>query len=471
MLCCFFFTFVPFWSAAQTPSGGSDTAIPVEDVSGGSDTAIPVEDASGGSDAAIPVEDVSGGSDTAIPVEDASGGFDAALPAEGASGGSDAALSDGGEASAGPSVDGEAPLPDEDARPVAIMAFLGDDLAVSAELQGGVVGELQTLGGYRAGVISAEELPESLEFLPDTPPEPEFLGDSELALTGEYYVDMDNIQHFQLWLWNSDDGSLVATEEMIFEDMEEAQSYMPAIVNWLFARADVEAEKEERFVFERVIQQVEPEQAAAPLEAFSRRFFMGLRLGGSLSNLTVQGAGNYEGGASQWFGFEGAVMAEFRLFRFLSLQVEAVFVYDAFVAAKQVSIGGELIRSTDAFEVMFLMFPLYLKAPLALNGATMSPFLGAYFPMPLGQMNISPQEGNGEGGSYSYGIIPPLGISLGLDVGFPLGPGELVAGLRFDQNIGMSVAQDPNRMRFYRSRLGLSLGYQFLLWKQKQKDK
>jgi hypothetical protein len=94
--------------------------------------------------------------------------------------------------------------------------------------------------------------------------------------------------------------------------------------------------------------------------------------------------------------------------------------------------------------------------------------MGIYFLAVLGEMHITPGEGDVTGGSYAYGTIPPLGLSLGVDVGLPLGPGELVAGLRFDRNIGITIVNDPNRMQYYRNRIGLSVGYEFLIWSRKR---
>jgi hypothetical protein len=441
MLCCFYLTIAPFWGAAQTfyDEMGSDLSEEDAGMYDETDTGLSEEDA-GTYD-----ETGAGFSEEDAGTYDETG---AGLSEE------EVAGSDGDSAA----------FPLED-RLVALMTFVGDDLAISGELQGSVSSEIQILGGYTVQPISAEELPESLDFPPDEPPEPVYLGESELVLTGEYYVDMDDIQHLQMWLWRSESGSLVATEEMIFEDMEEAQSYVPAIVDWIFSRSLPEKTEEERTVFEKVVRSVE--EVAAPLPPYNRRFYLGLRAGGAFNSLTTQGSGNYEAGASQWFGGEGALMAEFRLFRFLSLQTEAVFIYDLFNAARQSQENGELVRSTDTFRTMFLMFPLHIKLLLEINSFTLSPFLGAYLIMPLGTMNISSDGETGDG-TYPYGIVPPLGMSLGFDVGFPLGAGELVTGLRVDQNVGLSSVQNINRMQYYRSQVTIFLGYKFLLWMQRR---
>jgi hypothetical protein len=356
-------------------------------------------------------------------------------------------------------------------RTVALMPFVGDDLSISAEFQEAVLIEIAALGGYTAQPIDIAALPEGMSFPPDQPPEPGYLGGTDLVMTGEYYIDTEETQHFQMWLWNSNDGSLVYTDEMVFEDMEEALTYLPAIVQWIFSRVAARIVETEKLTVEVVSKIEERERTAgeeAAQEPYNRRFYLGLRGNASLNTSAIQAAGTYEAGTSQWLNGEGAFTAEFRLFRFLSLQMEAAFVYDVFVAANRVQKGGVLIRTSDTFRSMFLMFPLFIKIPLEAGDFSLSPFIGIYYLVPLGKMNISPGEEDSDSGSYSYGTVPPIGVSMGVDVGLPLGPGEITAGLRFDRNIGTTAVEDPNRMQYYRNRFGLSLGYQFLIWAKKR---
>jgi hypothetical protein len=356
--------------------------------------------------------------------------------------------------------------------PVALMTFVGDDLSIGAEFQEDVIGEVQGLGGYIPQPVSAERVPESLDFPPDQPPEPVYLGDSQLVLTGEYYIDMDDLQHFQLWLWNSASGSLVYTDEMVFEDMSEAEGYLPPMVSWIFSHIPVEqritvaaasAEPVAAAVEETAIPD-EGEEESREKPSYNRRFFLGLRGAGFLNTSMPQGSGAYESGVSQGFTGEGALLAEFRLFPFLSLQTEAVVLYDTFKAAKKVQKPGEEVRSTDTFMSVSMMFPLFVKVPLELGRFTLSPFVGAYYTMPLGKMTVIPGDADEKAGSYSYRIDPAFGIGLGIDVGLSLGPGELFMGLRFDRNLGMTILRDQHGMQYSRNRIGLSLGYEFLVF-------
>jgi hypothetical protein len=349
------------------------------------------------------------------------------------------------------------------------MTFVGDDAGISGTFHENVIREVDNLGGYKTQEVSATRFPQTLNFPPDQPPDPVYLGDSRHVLTGEYYIDLDDLQHFQLWLWNSASGSLVYTDEMVFEDMEEADSYLPPMIRWIFSqiptdRVNVVAVNQETETVDTNTNNNsgEGENQSQP---YNRRFYLGLRGGGFLNSTMPQTSGNYEGGVSQGFSGEGAVVAEFRIFRFLSIQAEGIFMYDTFKAAKKISKDNRITRATDIFNSMSLMFPLLIKAPLEVGKFTLSPFVGAYYTLPLGLMTIIPGNSDDVRGSYNYTMDIPWGISLGIDAGFPLGPGEIFAGLRFDRNLGLTKVRTQDRMEYSRYRIGLSLGYKFLIWK------
>ncbi|MDR2177101.1 MAG: PorT family protein [Treponema sp.] len=213
--------------------------------------------------------------------------------------------------------------------------------------------------------------------------------------------------------------------------------------------------------------------------AFRPRFYLGARAGGSLNISTFQTPGEfktttekvepYKGGTTQSFGGEAAVTVEFRPFRFLSFQAEAVFMYDAFNATRRTQNPDtrELVQETGAFQSVSLMFPLLVKVPVELGKFTLSPFAGAYYVTPLGPTNIT---FNDSAKTAAYGIDLPLGISLGIDAGLALKTGEIFAGLRFDQNIGMTIPLEGQKEpRYSRYKLGLSVGYKFFLG-GKQRD-
>ncbi|MFP3090419.1 hypothetical protein LQZ21_08845 [Treponema sp. TIM-1] len=357
---------------------------------------------------------------------------------------------------------------------VAVMSFVGDDLSIGSDFQQNVIGEVQGLGGYTTERVTAERVPESLSFPPDQPPEPVYLGDSRLVLTGEYYIDMDDLQHFQLWLWNSASGALVYTDEMVFEDMVEAEGYLPPMVSWIFSHVPVE---QQVTVVENTPQvrgtTDEQREESAAVESregnglYLGRFYLGLRGGGSFNAYSSLVAGGYEAGTSQGFSAGGAVVLEYRIFRFLGLQAEAIFNYDTFKVAKIATINANLDkRVTDRYSSMSLMFPLLVKVPLEIGNFSLAPFVGLYYAMPIGTLKLEPGDASvgPAAGSYAYAIDPPLGLLLGIDSGLLLGPGELFVDLRFSRDIGMTVADKGYGIQYVRNQIGLSLGYKFQLF-------
>jgi hypothetical protein len=368
----------------------------------------------------------------------------------------------------------ESPAPD---KPVAFMSFLGDDLSISAVFQDEVVEEVIGLGGYSTHKISAEEFPQTLSLSPDYPPDGAYLGGVRYGVTGEYYVDMDEVQHFQLWLWNTINGSLIYTDEMVFEDMDEANSYMPPMVSWIFSHIPVE----ERVTLAEVTNNnkntantdsgsdgTDGQNGSGQKHIFMGKLNLGLRVGGSYNAYGAHlSAGGYEAGQSQGFSGEGAVMLEFRIFRLFGLQAEGVFTHDTFKVVKvtRSQAGTEDLRSTDQYKAMSLMFPFLIKVPIEIDAFTVSPFAGGYFVMPIGEMTQVSNDSGQDDSSYEYVVDPPFGFILGMEAGFRLGPGELFADLRFGRDIGMTMIRQG--IQYSRTRLSLSLGYKFKLWERR----
>jgi hypothetical protein len=255
---------------------------------------------------------------------------------------------------------------------------------------------------------------------------------------------------------------------MVFEDMEEAASYLPPMVSWVFSHIPVAVTVAETIV--------RTETAGSgdlfgldgsPL--FVGELRIGLRGGFSYNIYSAyMSAGGYEAGQSQGFSGQGAVLVEYKIFPFLALQGEAAFAYDTFVAAKIITQQTAYLRSTDSFRTLSLMFPLLLKVPIRIGAFFLAPFGGIYYTLPLGDVQINDSGGN----SYSqpYKINPPLGLVLGADVALRLGPGDLFADLRFDKDIGMSVVQAGQGLQYSRSRFALSVGYKLIIYTRVKKS-
>jgi hypothetical protein len=184
--------------------------------------------------------------------------------------------------------------------------------------------------------------------------------------------------------------------------------------------------------------------------------YLGLQAGGIFDLSFIQNSGGYEGGVGRGFGGEGALLAEFQPLRFLSLQTGVGMSYDTFMAGR--IIEGEETRMTDTFRSLSLLLPLWIKIPVTVDGVVLSPFVGAYYLLPLDVMNI------GKTGTYKTDL--PLGLSLGFEWGIPLNTQMLFFGLRFDYDIGLSSAGEDDALRYSRTRIGLFVGYKFRVWRR-----
>jgi hypothetical protein len=365
---------------------------------------------------------------------------------------------------------------------VAVMTFVGDDLALSAQLHDAVVDEVRGIAGYTPQLVTLEEFPESISFPPDEPPAPSYLGATKYVLTGEFYIDMDEeMQHFQLWLWKSADGSLVYTDELMAEDMDEAMSYMPALVSWVFSRIP-----EERNV--TLVQQspqqsdinIRLDQSGNPYEVvndpLNRWLYVGLRAGGSFRFYILPTlVKDYSSNFTQSFSYEAAVQLGFRFLSFMSVQVEAVFTQDsAPFRGPKFQLNETEIRYvyyTDSYNSKSLMFPVTVKFPLEFAPYIVSPFAGAYFILPLGQMEVATTEEGKTGGSYEYAYSLQLGITFGVDLGVRLGPGILFLDLRYNGDLGNTIVQmdDGTTREYTRNMFSFSLGYELAILNKRRR--
>jgi hypothetical protein len=359
---------------------------------------------------------------------------------------------------------GETPAAAPEKKPVAMMAFLGDDLAQSDQLRGVVVREVEGLAEYTPLHISSDTYPEILNFRPDEPPDPKYLGEAPYVLTGEYYFDTEDLGHFQLWLWNSADGSLVYTDELVAENIEEAESYLPALVSWVFSRippppAPVQLVVDLRGMVEEVMTERGREEVGEPA-SFSR-FYLGLRTGGAASAYYSRTTERYDAGMSQGFGVELAFMAEYRPCRYLSFLGEAVFSLDAFKVFRVNQVGNQDIHTTSQYTALSAFFPLLIKAPFEVASFSISLLAGVYFILPLGQIVD-------ERGSYPYRVDLPLGFMVGMEMGHTLGPGDLFVSLRYSRDLGMTMVDSG--LQYTPNRVVFSIGYRFGFLKTKKKE-
>jgi hypothetical protein len=405
--------------------------------------------------------------------------------------------------------------------PVAVMAFGGNNVIQSRQLYNALIRDAKRLEGYTPRPLSFEEFPNESGLPPDRAPEPAALGTARYVLTGEYYIDNEGVWHLQLWLWNSSDGSLVYTDEAIAENMAEAEGYLPTLLSWILSHISAEDDispparqtggpeqqgmsppaqqasgPEQQGISPPAQQASGPEQqgmnppaqqASSPEQqgmsppetaseeakeedspAFTMGLYLGLRGGGSFNVYFLPRiSGGYESTIGQSFTNEAAFFAEFQVLRFLSLQGEVVLIPDFLRLSKLVpNDEGNNIRVTDDFSSMSLMFPLLIKTPFKMGIFASSLYAGAYLTLPLGNTKMKNGNPADSDGSYGFGINQCFGVLLGLDMGFSLGPGELLLDLRYSRDFGLTIIQVAPELPYIRSRISLSAGYKFRLGKR-----
>ncbi|MDR2630122.1 MAG: hypothetical protein LBC60_04290 [Spirochaetaceae bacterium] len=355
------------------------------------------------------------------------------------------------------------------ARPLdtAVMPFAGDDPAVSGRLRDAAITAMGSL---------PDLTPQSLDTpvsQPDAPPDSSLLAGTPYALTGEYYFDDEDMQHFQMWLWEGASGALVYTDELVAENLEEAEGYLPPLVTWVFSK--IPALAEGAAVAAGAGTDGEAGEAAGtgtgaggageaengaggagtggtgPRERRSfPKLYLGLGIGGALDSQSIRPTENYEGTTIMSFGGEAVLSVEFRPWRRLGFQAEGIVGLASFSPFQVETSGGSRVHTTDQYMTLFMRFPLLVKLLLDLDEFGLSLLGGPYYILSLW------------GNTYREKPTLPLGLMAGMDLTYPLGPGELFGGLRYGIDIGLSVVEG-NALQYRRSRLVLSLGYRFLV--------
>jgi hypothetical protein len=338
---------------------------------------------------------------------------------------------------------------------VGVIPFLGDDEALRDRAQRASIREAGNQEGFTPRLLAT-----AIPVRADEPPESWLLEEMPYALTGEYYFDDEDMQHMQLWLWESGNGALVYTDELVAEDADEAEGYLPALVKWMFSHIpmpeepdvepepEAEVEESEEEEEPRVFYSLREEPEAA---AYHRPewLYLGLRAALALDFQTIRPFGEYEGGTGQSIGGEAALTVEVRPWRNIGFLAEGVFVMDSFAPSRR---SGD-VYTADRYTGMSLMFPFAVKVSLDTETFRLGLLAGAYYNLPLRRTSDS--------GSYGETMKPPpLGIMAGIEAGYVLGPGELYGGLRFGNDLGLTAVEEIG-LYYTRLRALFSLGYAF----------
>ncbi|MDR2079996.1 MAG: hypothetical protein LBP74_09780 [Treponema sp.] len=202
----------------------------------------------------------------------------------------------------------------------------------------------------------------------------------------------------------------------------------------------------------------EPEDSGTvPIEDLNGMWLrLGLRAGPSLRFYTPARDPRYTGGDTHAAALDLAFQANLRVLPFLSVQAEAVFTWDN---ASLWAYQSGSVRYTNDYTAFSLQFPLLVKLDLYPGIFKISPFVGLYCMAPLGRLGVSTsQDRNREKRSYRFS--PPLGFVGGLSGALKLGPGAIIADLRYAADFGDLEAKNGTTEEFRRSMISLTLGYE-----------
>jgi hypothetical protein len=281
-----------------------------------------------------------------------------------------------------------------------------------------------------------------VEIPTDMPPRRDLVPGVRYALTGGVYAGARAGEYYlQLWLWEMAGSTMIYTDDLVYEDIDEAMLSLPGLVEWLFSH-----------IHERVIEPPKP----PPPDPF---FVLGFRVGPSQRWYTDP---DEETPGAWALDPEGGVSGAFRLNSFLALQGEILFTSDTIVyrGLDPGPTPDVYIMPNEKYTAFSLMFPLLFRVNLRPGPFKVSPLAGFYAAVPLGKTLYQRRPDGGES-SYDWSFSMPLGFTVGIEAALNKGPGAVFLGLRYAGDFGDIKIEDSADTTVRRNMLSLYLGYEF----------
>jgi hypothetical protein len=247
-------------------------------------------------------------------------------------------------------------------------------------------------------------------------------------------------------------ASMIYTDDLVYEHIDEGLSALPGLVEWLFSH----------------ITETTGAEKKPPEMGWDKLITAGLRSG--VSQRWYTESFEFVPGAHA-LNFEGGLFVSFLLNSLLSLQAECNFTMDTLVYRGIDNIGGgggyTPVFGNARYTSYSLMFPLILKVNFKPRGFHLAPFGGVYAFLPLGNTRYQRNPG-GEQRTLSWSAAAPLGYTLGLEGSRRLGPGLLIADIRYTGDFSAitlhnakNTATSTENMSYGRNGLSVTLGYAF----------
>jgi hypothetical protein len=326
---------------------------------------------------------------------------------------------------------------------VAVLPLAGseEEQDMALRFHRGTLEAVAALGKYSPRDLDMAAIENAgLEIPTDMPPNRNLSPGARYALTGGVYPGNKAREYYlQLWLWDMSGSTMIYTDDLVYEDIEDAMQSLPGLVEWLFSH-----------IREVVVETPEPVIPYDPL------LMLGLRAG--LSPRWYFGPEEPSPGA--WaLSYVGGVSGVLRLNALLALELEVLFTQDTLVYWGAPWVDGDYALANKNFASPSLMIPLLLKLNFKPGPFRLSPLAGIYAAVPLGQTRYrGPGE---EGRDYGYSFSVPAGFTAGFEAAVKYGPGMLFAGLRYAGDFGEVIIGNEEKTTYRRHMVSLSLGYEF----------
>jgi hypothetical protein len=330
---------------------------------------------------------------------------------------------------------------------VAILPFTGEE-EPAAVLNQAAIGAVADLQKYSPRSVNIETVEAAGVRIPtDMPPVRELVPGVRFALTGGVYPGNYTGEYYlQLWLWDMTTASMIYTDDLVYEHIDEGLSALPGLVEWLFSHIAV------------VFEESEPPAANIWQE---KLITAGVRSGVSQRWYTTP---EESAPGAHALNFEGGVFVSVFLNSLLSLQTEINFTFDnlAYRGIDDIGGAGEYtpVLANRRYTAYSLMFPLIFKANFRPGNFRFSPLAGIYAFLPLGDVAFQNNPA-GEGDTFSWSAAAPVGYIAGVEAAMKLGPGILLGDMRYAGDFGTITIHDDEDTAYRRGALSFTLGYAF----------
>jgi hypothetical protein len=330
---------------------------------------------------------------------------------------------------------------------VSILPFIGEEEAAAAFNQA-VNKAVTDLQKYSPRPVSTGAVEAAGVRIPtDMPPVRELASGARYALTGGVYPgSYEGEYYLQLWLWNMTNSTMIYTDDLVYQNIDQGLESLPGLVEWLFSH----------------IVEVTVEDEAPPERAWEDKLIdVGIRSGVSQRWYT---APDETAPGAHALNFEGGLFVSVRLNSLFSLQAEADFTFDNLVYRGVTDVDPEEnydpVLVNKRYISYSLMFPLVFKVNFRPGNFRIAPFAGVYAFLPLGEVSYETNP-LGEKDSFSQSVSVPLGYTLGFEIAAPWGPGTIIAGIRYGEDFDTLAIDDGTNISYKRRMLSITVGYAF----------